>query len=141
MNQHRNFDWSTVGLDFGNWDEDKIWNLDLPVTIMNIAELEWLFDIPFWTNDRGERWALTPRDVIEAVEGSTREAERMQKADTAYPIDIFESKGRWLVLDGLHRLAKEYKLGKREVNVRTVPAERLEEIKSEYPMELPLRDE
>lgn len=25
------FDWQSIGLDFGNWEEEKIWALELPV--------------------------------------------------------------------------------------------------------------
>lgn len=51
MNPYKNFDWKNVGLDFGNWEEEKIWALKLPVEEISISELLWHFDVPFWTND------------------------------------------------------------------------------------------
>lgn len=26
----KKFDWNTVGLDFGNWEEEKLWAVELP---------------------------------------------------------------------------------------------------------------
>lgn len=43
------------------------------------------------------------------------------KADMKYPIDIMRNKGRWLILDGLHRLMKAYLLGMKKVRVRKIP--------------------
>jgi len=42
-------------------------------------------------------------------------------ADLSYPIDIMENKGRWLILDGLHRLVKAKILGFDKVKVRKIP--------------------
>ncbi len=50
-------------------------------------------------------------------------------ADLTYPIDIMENKGRWLILDGLHRLMKAYSLGMKKVVVRKVPRELIPQIK------------
>jgi hypothetical protein len=52
----------------------------------------------------------------------------MLRADLSYPIDIMENKGRWLILDGLHRLVKAYKNGQKTVKVRKIPRERTSEI-------------
>ncbi|MFA6534347.1 MAG: hypothetical protein WCT37_04205 [Patescibacteria group bacterium] len=135
----RKFDWDSVGLDFGNWDEEKIWLLDLPVVEMDVEELLWHFDTPWWPNDNGDRWTVTPWEVISQNAGSQNEQNKMAQADTAYPLDILENKGRWLVLDGLHRLAKLYKQGQKKVKVRIVPRERLPEILISDPIELPDR--
>jgi len=137
MNSYQDFDWNSVGLDFGNWEEEKIWALELPVEILDISELIWHLDVPFWTNDEGERWSLTPRDVLDNSAGSDDERARVAGVDISYPIDIFENKGKWLVLDGLHRLAKCYQDGNKTVQVRKIPHERFIEIKSEHPIELP----
>ena len=133
----KDFDWSTIGLDFGNWEEEKIWALDLPVIEKDISELLWLFDVPFWENDNGDRYTITPWDVINEKDTATKEIEAMNNADVTFPIDIFQNHGKWLVLDGLHRLSKVYKSGGTKISVRVVPRERLPEIASEYPIELP----
>lgn len=132
------FDWNSVGLDFGQWDDEKLWALEVPVTQMNIEELFWHFDVPFLPNDNGERWTLTPLDVIHKVEGSENEQSRLENADLVYPIDILENKGKWLVLDGLHRLAKAYIEGQKQVKVRIIPHDRMPEILTGEPIEMPI---
>jgi hypothetical protein len=107
-----------VGFDF-DWDEPKVWQLDVPVTIMPISELDWHFDIPFW-NENGE-YNLTPREVIMEPQDHDSEYKRIMRSELNFPIDIMENKGRWLILDGLHRLVKAYTLGQDMVNVRIIP--------------------
>lgn len=115
-----------VGFDF-DWENEKVWQLDIPVTEMNIKELTWHFDVPFHWH-KGGIYNLTSKEIIENPDGHREEYERIMKADLSYPIDIMENKGRWLILDGLHRLMKAYIQGLKRVNVRIIPRERIPEI-------------
>jgi hypothetical protein len=115
-----------VGFDF-DWDEQKVWKLDLPFSFMDISRLSWHFDIPFlWEN--GGVYNLTPKEVIEDPQNHKEEYDRTMRADLKYPIDIMENKGRWLILDGLHRLMKASILGQYKVNIRIVDRSRISEI-------------
>ena len=106
-----------VGFDF-SWSEEKVWALEVPVEEMSIKELIWHFDIPFlWEDDV---YNLKPQDVIDNPENHKKEYERTMKADLVHPIDIMENKGRWLILDGLHRLMKASILKMDKVQVRKV---------------------
>lgn len=134
----KKFDWNIVGLDFGNWEDEKIWALDMPVSEMEVSELEWHLDCPFWESDNGERYTVTPRQVIEKFEGTTKEQEKVKQADTKYPIDIYFNKDKWLILDGLHRLVKLYAGGADKVNVRIISEDKLPLILSGEPIEMPL---
>lgn len=87
---------------------------------MNIAELEWMFDIPFWNTPNGH-YDLSPREAWSNPEKFSQEFERVMHAPLQYPIDIMFNKGRWLILDGLHRLVKAKVLGLKKVRVRKVP--------------------
>ncbi|NTU98384.1 ParB N-terminal domain-containing protein [Candidatus Falkowbacteria bacterium] len=117
-----------VGFDF-SWDEKKVWLLNEPVSEMAISELEWHFDIPFlW--EKG-KYDLKPIEVINHPEAHTVEYERTLTADIKYPIDIMENKGRWLILDGLHRLMKAKINGIEKVHVRKIPRVRIPEILSD----------
>ncbi len=136
MTDQKNFNWGIVGLDFGNWSEQKVWALNLPVTDIPMQVLLWHFDVPFWHHDNGEQRSITAWDVIKKTQGSTIEQARVEKADTSYPIDIMDNKGKWLVLDGLHRLIKLYQEGHKVVKVRVIPRERLPEILIDEPIEL-----
>lgn len=131
------FDWNSVGLDFGNWEEEKIWALDLPIQEIDIEKLLWHLDVPYWENDTSKKWTVTLRDVIDGKDGTTRERERTNRADTSFPIDLFEHKGKLFVLDGLHRFIKLFMQGKRKIQVRIIPKDRFSEIASEHPIELP----
>ena len=107
-----------VGFDF-HWDEEKVWKLDVPVEEMNISELEWHFDTPFWWT-KGGYYDLNPREVIGNPEKWRNEYGRTMKSDLKYPLDIMFWRERWLLLDGLHRLVKAYILGNKVVKVRKI---------------------
>lgn len=115
-----------VGFDF-HWSEEKVWNLDLPVEEMDISELEWHFEIPFWSKPNGF-YDLSPNDVLSNPEKYKEECERTMKANLEYPLDIMFWKNRWLLLDGLHRLVKAKQLGMSRVKVRKVPQEDIPKI-------------
>ncbi|MBI2055609.1 MAG: ParB N-terminal domain-containing protein [Candidatus Sungbacteria bacterium] len=115
-----------VGFDF-HWAEEKVWKLNIPVTEMDISELAWHFDFPFHWH-QGGIYNLKSRDIIENPEKYKEEYERMMNVDLKYPIDIMENKGRWLILDGLHRLMKAYILKMEKVSVRIIPREKIPEI-------------
>jgi len=106
-----------VGFDF-DWSEEKVWALDVPTEEIDIHELTWHFDIPFlWENGI---YNLKPQDVIDEPEKHKEEYKRMMKADLIHPIDIMQNKGRWLILDGLHRLIKASILNMQKVQVRKI---------------------
>lgn len=110
-----------VGFDF-DWDNRKVWALQLPISWLDVRELAWHFDIPF-LDENGGSYNLTPREVMENPGAHEKEYYRTMEADTIHPIDIMENKGRLLILDGLHRLMKEYMAGKDKVAVRIIPKE------------------
>ncbi len=115
-----------VGFDF-SWSEKKVWSLNEPVITMPILELVWHFDIPFWNKGAGI-YNLSPNQVMENPRLHKEEWERIQKADTSHPLDIMENKGRWLLLDGLHRLSKLFLKKENSVQVRIIPRTRIPEI-------------
>ncbi|MDR3208554.1 MAG: ParB N-terminal domain-containing protein [Rickettsiales bacterium] len=112
-----------VGFPF-NWEEKEVWELDIPVEQMDINELVWHFDIPFWQTDGG-RYDLKPSEVLNNPDKYQHHKERIEKSDISYPLDILNNPktGRWTLLDGLHRLARLYLLGKTNVSVRKVSVE------------------
>ncbi|HEU4966622.1 MAG TPA: NUDIX hydrolase [Candidatus Saccharimonadales bacterium] len=117
-----------VGFDF-SWDESKVWQLDLPTEDMPIEELTWHFDTPFlWSKPNGF-YDINPRWILEQPNTYPEEYERTMQADTTYPIDIMFWRGKWLILDGLHRLMKQSLEDKRTVKVRKVPEAAIPKIK------------
>ncbi len=132
-----NFNWDDVGLDFGNWDDEKLWTLNEPITEIAITELSWHFDVPFWSNDKDERWTVTPQNVIDKIPGTIKEQAKVMHVALSYPIHVIESRERWLVLDGLHRLVKSFIMGDKTIKAVIVPRQRLPEVLNGEPIEMP----
>lgn len=137
MSPSQKYNWDSVGFDFGNWDETKIWDLNLPVVEVDMKELLWHFEAPWWANDNKERWTVTPWDVIHQTPNSRSEQKIVNKVELSYPIEILKHKGKWLILDGIHRLTKAYIQGYKKMKVHIIPQERLPEILTNDPIELP----
>lgn len=133
----KKFNWRSVGFDFGNWEEEKIWALKLPVIDLDINDLVWHFDAPWWPDDNGERWMVTPWDVIRQIEGTLNEQSNIEKVDLNFPIEVLAHRDRLLILDGVHRLVKAYKHGDKKIKARIIPREKLPEIIVSDEVELP----
>lgn len=104
-------------------DNKKLWALDVPVEEMPLSEFVWIFDLPFWEDEEGNI-VITPRQVMDQLDAFPFHAQKIDNADTAYPIDIMKNKkGEWLTLDGLHRLAKLFLQHATTVRVRKIPPE------------------
>ncbi|HET9059694.1 MAG TPA: hypothetical protein VFN61_07210 [Acidimicrobiales bacterium] len=107
-----------AGFDF-HWDPAKVWALDVPVTELPLEDLAWHLDLPFWSAKAD--YDLAPRIVMVRPNEYPEHWDRVQKADPAFPIDIMAWKGRWVILDGLHRLARLASDGASSVRVRQIP--------------------
>lgn len=108
-----------VGFDF-SWDEEKVWQLDYPVEEISIDELTWHFKVPFiWSKPNGY-YDVESYEVLNNPNMHPEEYKRTMNADLSYPIDIMYWKGRWLILDGLHRLMKASLLNVKDVKVRKI---------------------
>lgn len=116
-----------VGFDF-DWSNEKVWALDVPVEEMDIKDLEWHFDIPFWNTSNGY-YDLTPNQVLTNSQKYKEEFERIRNTDLSYPLDIMYYKNRWLLLDGLHRLVKAKQMGSEKIKVRKIPVGYIPQIK------------
>lgn len=109
-----------VGFDF-SWSEQKVWQINAPVEDLPIAKLVWHFDFPFlWSRPNGF-YDVKPSTVIAKPNEHATEYQRTMRASTRYPIDIMFWRGRWVILDGLHRLMKLYIQGAKVVSVRKIP--------------------
>ena len=112
------------------WNNQLVWNLRVEPESMSVDDLVWHFDIP-WLHTEGERFNLTPKDIMKFPELYRDQYERTMKSDLSFPIDIMYNKGRWLILDGLHRLMKAVHNGERNVAVRKIPRTLVPEIRSD----------
>jgi hypothetical protein len=103
-----------------DWDVEALWALELPVSQMPIRRLEWHLDAPVWPRE-GLPYSLTPRDVIRSPNHYAGEYARAQRASLVFPLDVPWHRGRWLILDGIHRLLKAHELRLDHLRVRKVP--------------------
>jgi len=104
-------------------DNKKLWALEVLAEDMLIEELLWILDIPFWENARGDI-VITATEVMQNPDAYPDHRDKISNAETTYPLDIMKNKkGKWLTLDGLHRLVKLVMSGEKVVRVRKIPPE------------------
>lgn len=107
-----------------------MWALEIPVTEIDIAELQWHFDEPLWSSRPPEPlFDLTPREVLAEPSAYPHHTRRIRTAALEFPLDLFPYGGRWVVLDGLHRLARLVSDGAPCARVRRLPPESREAIR------------
>lgn len=109
-------------------DAEKLGALDIPIVDFEIKKLIWNFDLPLWGKDN-ESWNLTPWDVINKVPGSESQQERVMNADMRYPILVLKKNGKWLIVDGVHRLVKAYIDGQKTISAKILT----EDLIKKYP--------
>jgi len=111
------------------WSNKKVWQIKAPIEKMAIADLEWQFKIPFWHTQKG-RYTISPQEVIDNPNKYPDNYKRIMDSDLRHPIDIMKNrKGKWEILDGLHRLVKARLKGYTEVDVRKIPESEIGNIK------------
>lgn len=90
---------STFTHDGIEYDLNKLFEFSelLPVELFDIDDLDWVLD------------------------HSTIDNNRVENADVNVPILITQYNGKYVVLDGAHRLTKAKKLGKEKIKVKIVP--------------------
>ena len=103
-----------------DWDVEALWALELRTEPFPIARLLWHLDVPLWPHEQA-RYVLTPRQVLRAPFRYAREYRRLRSANLTFPIEITRFRGRWMILDGVHRLARAHEDGADTIYVRKVP--------------------
>ena len=99
---------------------ERIRGRNRPIVLVPVRELEWILDLPLWW-DGGHPFRLRPREVLKQPERNQAQRARTSEADLAVPVDVAWYGGRWLVVDGIHRLLKAVSLGYSAVAAREVP--------------------
>lgn len=104
-----------------DWSVRDLWELDLPRAQIPMARLDWHLDVPVWPDADGAPYRVTPRQVIENKEQNAVEYARILRADLSYPIEAILRGDRWMILDGIHRMAKAWLGGAESMTIRVVP--------------------
>jgi hypothetical protein len=106
------------------WQLEKLWELDLKVEPVEVADLTWMFDLPLWQLD-GERFKVTPNQVAATPMNFRAHYQRVMDADLDHPINLVAYRGRLVVLDGVHRLLKAHFLRRRWIEATIATAAQL----------------
>lgn len=102
-----------------DWDRERLWALDLPRRRLELEELRWHLDLPWWRR-AGVWFQVTPREFLAAPAAHPEHAARVESADLSYPLHVVPRHRRWLILDGIHRLVKAEMLGLTDLLVSTL---------------------
>lgn len=111
-----------------DWDNERLWSLDLPVDRLPRSELDGLLDLRVWKDEDGRWFAVRPRDVLLDPDRHPRQRDRVWRADLRWPLDVVRYREQWLILDGFHRLARHTVEGAAFVPIRAVPLDTLRSI-------------
>ena len=97
-----------VFFDF-HWETAKSWSLPTAVSVIQFEKISWHLGLPVWSTQRGEmRFDLSPASVLANPSGFPYHWERIINADLGYALEMFQNGGRWVILDGYHRLARHF---------------------------------
>jgi len=93
-----------------NWDVRKVWAVDAKIEWVQSSEFIYLLELPLWSSEPGQGllFDVRPMDVIRNPGISAYQAQRLHQVDLQYPIDVLMFRGKRWVLDGVHRIAKQY---------------------------------
>jgi hypothetical protein len=101
------------------WDRELLWALDIPHRRLELEELRWHFELPWWRRN-GVWFEVTPREFLARPEAHPEHADRIANADLSYPLHVIRRGRRWLILDGIHRLVRAEMLGLSDIAVSTL---------------------
>ncbi len=104
------------------WDDDRLRGLSLTVESVAVSELAWGLEIPFWSDGR-KPYSVRGRDVLESPDRHPEHRRRVHWSDLRHPLALYEKEpGRWIILDGYHRLVKAAREDRAAVPVVRLPA-------------------
>lgn len=99
-----------------NWNERDVWGLPGEYQIIPVQDLEAHMDYPF-LDLRNRPYAITPSEVLNHPHSYPTHYARMMAAEEDYAVNVVRHPvhGKWIILDGLHRLMKAVFFGRRAV--------------------------
>ena len=106
------------------WSVDELWKLKLPIEDFPVERFSWLLELPIW-RWRGKRWQVSMREVLDDPNRYRAHHEKSERTDTRYPIHVSFHNGRWIILDGYHRLLKTLSREERTIKAVNVRAQDL----------------
>ena len=90
----------------------------LPVVELDLPGLVWQLDLPLWPAPDGTPFRVRPLDVVDGPH-----LDHTERADLTLPLDVVWRSDRFVLLDGLYRLLKAARTGRRTLPARVIPPE------------------
>ena len=111
-----------VFFDF-HWVREKLWAIRLPTESARVADMDWLLDLPIWQRTPTQIiFDLTPREVLREPKRFPDHWGRIESAEFSFPLLLMPNlSGRWVIMDGYHRLARASILGMESLEVMRLP--------------------
>lgn len=106
------------------WSQQKLWNLDVKVSEIEISQLVWILDFPIWYLDPNP----VPNTILKDPASDCSHWQRVLNADLDYPVHVLKWKGRLLILDGIHRLLRTKKEGNPMIRAKIIEKKDIEKI-------------
>lgn len=107
---------------------EQMWKSPKEVEDVDVSELEWNLDYPWWTIDKIAPYNLKPRDVLNHIESFPAHKRRIENSELKYPLLLVETKqNRWLIYDGAHRFLKALLKGDNTIKVQRFSIDEIEE--------------
>ena len=101
-----------------SWDRDQLWALDLPCREIELSRLRWHFELPWWRGPDRAWFQVRPVQVLADPDRYPEHRDRLGGVDLNWPLHVLRRRGRWLIVDGIHRAAKAEQRGLRTVQAR-----------------------
>ena len=73
-------------------------------------------------------WNLSIRGLVDNFGGEPHHAKQALAANLAFPIELYLHHDRWIILDGVHRLAKAIRENRETILVRRIPQEAIDRL-------------
>ena len=102
------------------WDDDRIRALGLAVEELPFGELAWGLEVPFWSHGR-KPFSVRGREVLENPDRYPEHRRRVHWSNLRHPLTLYEKGGRWIILDGYHRLVKAAREERSQLAVVRLP--------------------
>lgn len=99
------------------WHTEKLWALPTAAAQTAAGSLWWHLELPVWPSAT-QTFDLRPSEVLAAPALYPDHWQRVLSADLSSPLDLFENFGRWVIMDGYHRLARHSLEGSIMIPVR-----------------------
>lgn len=116
---------------------DEMWKSDREVEELEIEELSWNLELPWWNTKEDTYYNLKPEDVVSDINKYLYHKEKIENAQTKYPLLLIQTKqNRWLIYDGVHRFVKQILEGKDTVLCQKFSLSEIEEYIPESHKEL-----